>query len=183
MILESEFTKAGIFTKTHGVRGELNALLDIDPVFFEDHDCFICMEEGIPTPFFIESFRPKGSSASLIKPENVNSEEEAKLFVGKNIYINKRLYREYVNENADDEGEYASDLIGWTIIDDASHLKVGVISDVNLDTPNPLFIVKASDDESIIMIPIAEEFITAIDEANKAITMSLPEGLLDLNAI
>lgn len=182
MILESELTKAGVFTKTHGVRGELNALLDIDPDYFEDHDCFICMEEGIPTPFFIESFRPKGASASLIKPDSVDSEEEAKLFVGKTIYINKRLYREYMDENPDCEGEYASDLIGWKIVDAADGTEIGTIADVNVETPNPLFIVETGKDNgSTILIPVAEDFITEIDENRRIITMSLPEGLMDLN--
>lgn len=182
MIKESDLTKAGTFTKTHGVRGELNALLDIDPDYFESHDCFICMEEGIPTPFFVESFRPKGTSASLIKPENVDSEEEAKLFVGKSIYIDKKQYREYLDENPDSEGEYASDLIGWSVIDSASGEKIGTIVDLNLDTANPLFIVEAAADASRIMIPVAEEFITDMNDEDKTINMSLPEGLLGLNA-
>lgn len=181
MINESELTKAGVFTKTHGVRGELNALLDIDSDFFEENDCFICFDEGIPTPFFIESFRPKGSSASLIKPENVDSEEDAKLFVGKSIYINKRDYREYLDENADCEGEYASDLVGWIIVDSETDKTVGTISDVNLDTANPLFIVETDPESSIILIPIADEFITEVNESEKTLRMSLPDGLIDLN--
>lgn len=182
MIKESDLTKAGTFTKTHGVKGELNALLDIDPDYFDDHDCFICLDEGIPTPFFIESYRPKGSAASLIKPENVDSEEDAKLFVGKSIYIDKREYREYLNENPDSEGEYASDLVGWNVVDSDSGNLIGEIVDLNVDTANPLFIVESAADGSRIMIPVAEEFITDMSEADKTIEMSLPEGLLGLNA-
>lgn len=180
MIRESELTKAGVFTKTHGVKGELNAVLDIDPDYFETHDSFLCLEEGIPTPFFIESFRPKGTSASLIKPENVDSGDEAKLFVGKSIYISKKEYREYLDENPDIEGEYASDMVGWMIRDAASGDLIGGITDINLDTANQLFIVLSPDGASL-MIPVAEEFVRDVDEENHVLTLLLPDGLLDLN--
>lgn len=180
MIEESELTKAGVFTRTHGVKGELSALLDIDPGFFDGHDCFICMEEGIPTPFFIESFRPKGSHASLIKPCDVDSESDAKLFVGKSIYIDKRAYLVYLDENPDTEGEYASDLVGWNVSEASDGTLIGEIAEVNLDTANPLFIVRRPDGEEVY-IPVAEEFITEVDEENRMLSMRLPEGLLDLN--
>lgn len=182
MIRESDITIAGVFTKTHGVKGELNAILDIDLEYFESHDCILCLEDGIPTPFFIESFRPKGSSASLIKIEDIDSEQEAKRFIGNKIYVDKKAYRQFLDENEDDEGEYASDMIGWSIKDAESGDLIGEISDINLDTANPLFIVTPPDNDNVFMIPIADEFICDIDEGNRVLTMSLPDGLLNLNA-
>lgn len=182
MIEASELIKAGFFTKTHGIHGELNAFLDVEPEFFESHDCFFCFEEGIPTPFFIDSYRPKGSSSALIKPCYIESETDAKSFMGKELYINKKEYRVFLDENPDSEGEYASDMIGWTIYDAVTNREIGTIEEVNLQTANPLFIVRSNDSDTSVMIPIAEEFIASIEENNKRIIMTLPEGLLDLNA-
>lgn len=180
MIDEKDLTKAGVFTKTHGIKGELNALLDIGTDYFGCHDCFICIEEGIPTPFYIETCRTKGSQGLLIKPVEIDSEIEAKPFVGKSIYIDKREYRHFAGHGADAGGEYVSDLVGWTVSDAVSRMTVGEITDVNLETANPLLIVTATDGDTVF-IPVAEEFIMDIDEKGKAISMRLPEGLLNLN--
>lgn len=179
MIKESELTKAGIFTKTHGIHGELNAFLEIEPEFFDSTDCFVCFDEGIPIPFFIESIRRRGSAASLIKIVNVDSDVAATFFVGKELYVDKKAYKEFLDENPDEEGEYASDLIGWTVVDASTSLPIGVITDLNLNTANPLFIIDKDDTQ--VLIPIAEEFINEIREADKVISMSLPDGLVDLN--
>lgn len=181
MITDNQLSKAGIFTKTHGIHGELNATLDIPAEFFEENDFFVCYLEGIPTPFFIESFRPKGNSSSLIKPEGVASELEVKIFVGKEFFVFKKELKEFLEENDSEEGEYASDLIGWTIEDAESLEEIGEIIDVNLSTANPLFIVKSKIEENMIMIPIAEEFMQEIIEEEKKLIMNLPEGLIDLN--
>lgn len=83
MIHLSSLTAAGTFTKTHGIHGELNATLAIEPEYFDEDSCFVCETDGILVPYFIESWRPKGSKGILIQPEDVKSELQAKLFMAK----------------------------------------------------------------------------------------------------
>lgn len=180
MIEDKNIIKVGCFTKTHGVNGELNVLLEIDPAFFGTHDCFLCYEEGIPTPFFIDTFRVKGQQSALIKPLDINSEVEAKSFVGKDLFVDKSLYKMFALENSEDDGEFASDLVGWTIVNDNTNELIGTIADINLDTINALFIVNTPQGDTI-MIPIAEDFISAINEDHTQIRMCLPNGLTELN--
>lgn len=181
MITDQEITAAGSFTKTHGLKGELHALLDIDADFFQPGSCFIIDVDGIYVPFFVESVRPKGHFATLIKPDGVNSEPEAKLFVGKTIYVNKKALMDFDRLNADPEaeGSYADDFIGYTILNDEGN-PLGVITDLETSTANTLFIVLSPQGDTIY-VPVAEEFLLAIDPDNKTITMNLPEGLIDLN--
>ena len=73
MIHLSSLTAAGTFTKTHGIHGELNATLAIEPVYFDDDSCFVCETDGIRVPYFIVSWRRKGSKGILIQPEDVKS--------------------------------------------------------------------------------------------------------------
>ena len=181
MITDKEITLAGQFTKTHGIKGELNAALAVDVEFLEEHPMFICEMEGIYVPFFIASIRPKGSQSALIQPEDINSEQEAKLFVGKNIYILKEQLRAWDSENADEdeEGAYADDLIGYTV-QDRDHGLLGEIAGIEDSTANTLLILRTPQDTTLY-IPVAEPFILGIDPETRTVTTAIPDGLLHLN--
>lgn len=87
---------------------------------------------------------------------------------------------EFDDETEDDaEGGYAEDFIGYKIIDETSGTAIGIIDNVNLSTANPLFEVDANGE--MVYIPIADEFITEINDETKTISMDLPDGLVDLN--
>ena len=79
----------------------------------------------------------------------------------------------------DDRGLYASDLIGFTVIDDATRQTVGEITDINDSTENVLFVV-ATPSSATVYLPVADEFITEIDTDRRILRMNLPEGILDL---
>lgn len=181
MIAEADITSAGVFTKTHGLKGELHALLDIDAEFFEEHPCFIIDVDGIYVPFFAESVRAKGHQATLIKPEGINTEEEAKLFPGKTVYVLKRELADFERQDADsgEEGGYADDFIGFTLLGEQGET-LGEITALETSTANALFIVRTPADTTLY-VPVAEEFITSINPEERTITMSLPDGLLTLN--
>lgn len=178
----------GKFQKTHALRGELNAALDVDADYFtsspSDARKWIIVDiEGIPVPFEVESARPKGHFSLLLKLRGVDTEAEARTFVNKEIKVSRQVLNEYLasigEEYSDEDGVYTSDLIGFSIIDDRTKATVGEIEDVDLSTSNPLFIVNA--DGEILYIPATQDFITRIDETVQNISMILPEGLVDLN--
>lgn len=182
MITDKEITAAGTFTKTHGLKGELHALLDIDADFFTQDSCFIIDVDGIFVPFFAESVRPKGHYATLIKPCGVDSEEQAKQFVGKTLYVNREAlarFEQELAEDSDEQGRYVDDFIGYKLLDE-SGAELGEITDLETSTANTLFIVRTPDDKTLY-VPVAEEFILAMDPDNHTITMRLPEGLIGLN--
>lgn len=181
MITREEITVAGSFNKTHGIKGELSALLTVPMEFFETNPMVICDMDGISVPFFIENIRPKGERAALITLENVNSEEKAKLFVGKDIYILKARLMEYeqLHMDEDEQGAYADDLIGYSVIDEEAGM-LGEIVDIEDSTANMLFILRTPADMTLY-IPVAEPFIKSIDTQNRIIRTILPDGLVDLN--
>ena len=83
MIREEDLFPIGKLQKTHALKGELNAVLDIDEDFIDEDYPLIIDLDGIFVPFYTESWRPKGSSACLLKLEGVDNEGEARKFVNK----------------------------------------------------------------------------------------------------
>lgn len=179
MIERAETTKIGKFQRTHALKGELNAIFDIDPaLFLEDGRPVIVEMDGILVPFFLHGVRTKGSTSYLVLIDGVESEESARRFVNKDIYALRADVDDAEAEEAGD-GAYAEDFIGYKVIDsDAGEL--GVVEDLDLTTENALFIVKTPDGETLY-IPIADDLIDLYDDKERTITMTLPEGLISIN--
>ncbi|MDE7402607.1 MAG: ribosome maturation factor RimM [Muribaculaceae bacterium] len=176
MIEKSEIIEIGKFQKTHALKGELNALTDVDPDFLTDNHPLILDVDGIYVPFYAESIRPKGSESYLIKLKGVDSCEEAQKLVNKTIYV---LRKDIVDYYDDENLEFADDFEGYTIID--SNLgEIGEIVEVDDSTANVLFLVRDKSDNTLY-IPVADEFIDEIDDDNHIVRTTLPDGLVNLN--
>lgn len=180
MITDDILTPIGKIGKPHGINGELNLLLDDDFAFngpeIDTLRCIVIDIDGINVPFFIDSWRAKSDVNLLIKIDGIDSDNEARRLGGKTAMALKEDY-----DPADGNGEdglYAADLIGYTLIDDGTPL--GTIEDIEDSTDNALFIISRPDSDKPLYVPIALQLITEIDQQNKTITMSLPQGLVDL---
>jgi len=74
---------------------------------------------------------------------------------------------------------YVSDLVGCVVFD--GDREIGVVQDVQFAAGEaPLLIVKAEADQ--YEIPYAEAYLKSTDIGHKKIVMTLPEGMLELNA-
>jgi 16S rRNA processing protein RimM len=74
---------------------------------------------------------------------------------------------------------YVSDLVGCVVFD--GDREIGVVQDVQFGAGEaPLLIVKAEADQ--YEIPYAEAYLKSTDIGHKTIVMTLPEGMLELNA-
>lgn len=83
---------------------------------------------------------------------------------------------------AEDEA-YIGDLVGCMVVDVAGPepVEVGEVEEVDRSAgPVALLVVKGARGE--VLIPYAQSFLRKIDFAGKRIEMSLPAGLVDLNA-
>ena len=67
--------------------------------------------------------------------------------------------------------------IGYQVVDEALG-ELGAITDVDESTINVLLQIDHKGKE--ILLPAAEELILSADHENKTLTVSVPEGLLDL---
>jgi len=85
----------------------------------------------------------------------------------------------------EDDSFYIDDLIGCRIIDigSANTSDIGAIVDVDCETAStPLLIVQSETNREEILIPFAKAYLSKIDLDQKRIEMTLPEGLLTINA-
>lgn len=179
MIKPSDCTLVGKVNKTHGLDGELSISFFSENLMdaIEPGECVIFDIEGIYTPFFVRSVRPRGAEALLVAFDDVEGQEQAQAFVGKSVYA----VRPGDDEAGDDEadGLYAGQLVGYKAIDADTGSEIGVIDDIDDATDNVLFIIRRSDGGEC-RVPVVDDFIAGISRDDKTIEFSLPVGLLDL---
>ena len=173
MIKKEDFVKVGRFGKPHGIKGEINLVVTED-IFPDDYKepYVVCEMDGICVPFFIESYRYKSDTTLLVKMETFDSEDAVRKFINLDVYCPP----EAVVEDNDIQLSW-SDFVGYTILDQVAG-RLGEVTGIEESTANVLFIVDYNGEE--LFIPAADELMVDIDEVNKLITTSLPDGLLDL---
>ncbi len=166
MILEQDLTVIGAVQKTHGIMGEMTCSFDSD-IDFETIDFVVLNVDGIFVPFFVDSYRGKKSGTMILKFEGINSEEDAKTFIGLDIYLPCSLLPD------EEQNLTYSYFIGFTVEDKNLGI-VGEIDDVDDATENVLFVLGDK------LIPVVTDFIEEIDHDRKILYTHLPEGLLEL---
>ncbi|MFH2142903.1 MAG: ribosome maturation factor RimM [Bacteroidota bacterium] len=172
MIKKENFRKAGQILKAHGIAGELTAVFNAD-LFekFEEMESLFIEIDGYLVPFFFEEIREKNDKILIIKFEDIDSDETANRYKGCKIYV-EYIYMEQIIE----EKSYVN-CIGYQVFDETKKL-IGIISEY-VDIPgNPNFIV--SSENKNFYIPANSDLIIFVDHSIKNLTMTIPEGLLDI---
>lgn len=170
MIKKEEVFKIGIINKPHGVKGEVTFTFT-DDVFdrVEDCDYLILLLDGIFVPFFIEEYRFRSDNAAIVKFEDVDTAEKARMFTNVEVYFPVK----YMDEQ--DEITSWNYFIGFEV-EDINHGDLGQIVDIDDATMNVLFIIEKDGEE--ILLPAHEEFIIELDRKKKYMKVNIPEGLI-----
>lgn len=176
MIEQSQLTAVGKFLKPHGVNGEVTALRLSDDLDFGSLSCVVVDIDGIFVPFFIRSVRPKGAETDLLGIDGITDETHASRLVNKTIYA---LSRDLPEEEPDGDGLFADELIGFEVENADSRELLGKVVDIDDSTANFLLIVETPSGARLL-IPVAEEFIVDLDPQARHMSLSLPEGLLEM---
>lgn len=85
----------------------------------------------------------------------------------------------------EDDSVYIADLIGCRVFDmkPEEEMFAGTITDVDRDTASaPLLVLQPPAGSEELLIPFAKAYLRKIDLEQKRVEMSLPEGLLTINA-
>lgn len=180
MIEENSLAEVGKFHKTHALKGELNAILDIDPEYFEEGNPFIIEVDGVFVPFYAESVRSKGATSYLVKIAGIDTHEEARELVNHIIWVEKESLRDFLGIEEGEDLFLDNDLEGFRVVDER-YGELGVLERVDDSTENVLFIVRDAAGEEL-MIPAADDFIVEVDEEKREIITTLPEELISLNS-
>ena len=151
--------------KSNGTDGEL--LISFFDVFPEDIDLqepvFIKFD-GLPVPFYFESFTPRGTNRALVRLTGVRNLKDADELAGSAVYA------DYFEE------EDTEDLTGWSVIDAATGAKIGPIIGYE-DIPGNLCVyVDAAQGQ--VLLPLHQDLVASMDHDTREITLTIPEGLL-----
>ena len=166
--------------KSNGTDGELvMGFREIAPEDINLNEPVFIVFDGLPVPFFIESFTKRGNTKALVRLTDICSMEDVEEIAGKAVYVGE----ESLPEVSFEEDGYAA-LIGWILLapvgDDLSEdmevEEVGEITDF-IDIPNnPCIEVETKN--GAVMIPLHEDLILSVDPENLEIIMQIPAGLL-----
>ena len=173
MIKKEDVYRIGRLGKPHGVQGEISFMFDDDVFDRSDADYLVLDIDGILVPFFMEETRFKGSETAIMKFCDIDSQEQAANLTGCDVYFPRHI------ADSDEDNVSWAEIIGFTLADETSGKKVGTIVHVDDATLNILFSVETPTGEEIL-IPASDDLITDVDKQERTITMSIPEGLLDL---
>ena len=153
--------------KSNGRDGELLiSFFDMAPEDIDLEEPVFIEFDGLPVPFYFESFTPRGNTRALVRLTGVRNLTDAEELVGRDVCAEDDLY--------EDEEE---DLTGWTVLD-ADGTEVGTVT-AHEDIPgNPCIWVETGHGE--VLVPLREELVLDVDEQKETLRMTIPEGLLNL---
>ena len=162
----------GYFTKTKGLKGEIQLFFEFDDYENLDLDVLFADVNGKMVPFFVASHKLYPNSTGLFYFDDLDHVDKAQALVKKKVY----LPLDKMPERGEEDFTYF-DLEGF-VASDETHGELGEIIAVN-EYPQQ-FIATVLYKETEIMFPLNEDIIVEIDEQEETILVNLPEGLLDV---
>ncbi|HRE75843.1 MAG TPA: ribosome maturation factor RimM [Flavobacteriales bacterium] len=163
----------GYITRLHGYKGEFNIFLDVDsPSFYDDLDeVLVEMPQGLVT-FTFTRYSPGNKGTVLCAFEGVDSEQEAKKLIGKNLWLPLAEL-----PPLDGNKFYYHEVIGFVVVD-AVKGNIGTIKDVYEGAAQTLLCIINSGKE--ILLPVLDATIVSVDRTAKQLHVSAPEGLIEM---
>lgn len=168
--------KVGRILKTFGRDGQLRCQIHDDFMQILRKGKFIWIEiDGLEVPLEIVSLSRQHKP--LIRFRGVDTEYQANLLSGNWVYIRKEDYGKEEWPVVETE-ETIYDFLKNFQVNFANHNLKGVIANIQQYPGQIMAFIKI--DEKELLVPLVEEFIVDIDENEKTINLTLPEGMLDL---
>jgi len=163
----------GYIVKTHGVKGQVVALFDVDyPEDYEELESVFLLMAGKLVPFFIERIEPQAGAKFILKFEDLNTIAEAEKLKSTTLYLPLSELPEL-----DDDQFYFHETVGYQVIDENLG-ELGTVKEF-YEMPNQdLMAMEYQGHE--ILIPVADDIVLKTDKAAKKIFVKMPEGLMEV---
>lgn len=163
----------GHVAKLHGYKGEVSLFFDVtNPDDYKNLDSVYIDLNNQLTPFFVEKITSKGKGFFQAKFENLNSDNEARNLLRKDLYLPLSLLPELGDKNF-----YDHEVVNFEV-EDTNFGSVGKINQVLDYKINPLLQIMNGDTE--VLIPLIDGLVQKVDRENKKLTITAPEGLIEM---
>jgi len=168
----TEYFKIGKLVASHGLKGELvlkhtlgkkTSLKGLQAIFTED-------KKNSFLPWFIETTQIKNEEEIYLKLEHIDSREAAMKLTPKEVWLPEADFKKFAAKSA------PISLLGYTIIQDKESL--GEILEV-IEQPHQV-LCRLEIKTKEVLIPLNESTIEKVDHRKKRVTVTLPDGLLDI---
>jgi len=162
----------GRVAKTHGLKGEVTIKLEADdPSAYLEMKHFFLEINKVLTPFFVEKITPNGDKF-FVQVQDVKTVEQAQNLVGKAVYLPMEMLPKLSGKQF-----YFHEIVDFTVVDSVKG-ELGAVSEV-LEYPTQA-ILQIMHGKKEILIPILDHVIQNVDRDRKILTITAPEGLIDM---
>jgi 16S rRNA processing protein RimM len=168
----SQYFKIGKLAASHGLHGDLilqhslgkkTALKGLEAIFIENgEDSFL--------PYFIQSAKIKSDEEVYLKLEGIETMETARKLTPKEVWITAGDFKKFAAKSS------PISMLGFSIINEGKDL--GEIIEVIEQPHQVLCSILINGKEALI--PIHAEILKKIDNKNKKVFVTLPDGLLEI---
>lgn len=163
----------GYVAKLHGFKGEVSLFLDVtNPEDYETLDAVFIEINGQLSPFFVTEFKLKNKGFAAVKFEGVNSENDARILLRKNLFLPAKILPQLSGKNF-----YDHEVVGFTVID-VNYGEVGILESIIDLQVNPLIQIMNGSKE--VLIPLIDGMVQNVDREKKTMTINAPAGLIEL---
>ena len=150
--------------KSNGTDGELlMSFLEVGPEDIDTEEPVYIYFDGLPVPFYFESFNQRGTSRALVRLTGVHSLKDADELAGRDVFA------DYF------EDEEEEDLTGWKVLGEDG-TPIGTITAYE-DIPGNLCIY-VDTPQGERLLPLHDDLILSMDDATRTLTLRIPAGLL-----
>lgn len=168
----NDMLRVGVYTSTHGVRGEINVYPTTDDVsrFYKGLPLFIDTgKEQIPvTVEHVKLFK----NMVILKFVGIDNINDIERYKGHDLLVS----REYAVELED--GEYfICDIIGAEVVTEEGE-KLGVLKDVLQTGANDVYVITLNDGREVLF-PVIPDCVKDVNTEEKRVVVHVMKGLLD----
>ena len=162
----------GRVAKTHGLKGEVTIKLDVDdPSAYAKMKHLFLEINHVLTPYFVEHIKMNGDKL-FVKIKDVDTIEMAQNLMGKEAYLPLEMLPKLSGKQF-----YFHEIVDFTVVDTEKG-ELGPVSQV-LEYPTQA-ILQVMKGEKEVLIPILDHVIQKVDRQKRVLTITAPEGLIDM---
>ena len=168
----NDYFYLGIITKTFGYKGQVVVYLDTDePEKYKTLEAVFVKEDEEMLPYMIEEFIYKGANQAILRFADVDG-DTAKNLVKSELYLPLSFLPPLTGNKF-----YFHEVIGFEVIDKEKG-NIGKCVDFMEISRQPIMQIDCNGKE--ILIPAVDDIFETVDRENRVITISAPEGLIDI---